>query len=393
MQSDFFTNLPFVIRSGQIHSSGVRIAPRIMTSDPPPSSSDGKPLPPRHRPSLENLNKDTSERDLWAFEEDLELGTPPPPEPVVEKPPRSHGQGIPLPRERRTTQGREAGPSKEGGEPVQMNINKPRLHPLSGIPTVPRTESEFDDLEQWTDVPKEPQPEERPYQPVEPLPELPVETLLESAEPSPAPVSVPAAAEPDDDEFSPRQREDAKRLELKPSLGLNHVERTGLVVLLLVLVLGGLAIVAFSLKHLTTQSATERINQFPIKGSKIEVASASSYWREPITDGASPETFRRGTKLLPVLELEVSGGNGAIRVLFRNDERTVVGDAVTRAVRGAGVVVVPATAGFEDLGMHAAYRTGGSKPWSIEVFEAASESSPGENVKRLFEMNISTDRR
>jgi hypothetical protein len=43
--------------------------------------------------------------------------------------------------------------------------------------------------------------------------------------------------------------------------------------------------------------------------------------------------------------------------------------------------------------MHAAYRTGGSKPWTIEVFEAPSETTPGKDFKRLFEMNISTDRR
>jgi hypothetical protein len=34
-----------------------------------------------------------------------------------------------------------------------------------------------------------------------------------------------------------------------------------------------------------------------------------------------------------------------------------------------------------------------TKPWSIEVLEAASASAPAEKFKKVFEMNISADRR
>jgi hypothetical protein len=54
---------------------------------------------------------------------------------------------------------------------------------------------------------------------------------------------------------------------------------------------------------------------------------------------------------------------------------------------------VAATAGFEDVGMHAAYRTGQSEPWSVQVYEAPSEDTPGPAFKKLFEMNVSTDLR
>ena len=57
------------------------------------------------------------------------------------------------------------------------------------------------------------------------------------------------------------------------------------------------------------------------------------------------------------------------------------------------VTALAATAGFEDIGMHAAYRTGQSKSWSVEVREAPSEDSPVQDFKKLFEMSISTDRR
>ena len=276
-----------------------------------------------------------------------------------------------------------------------MNVGKPRP---SGQPAVPptglsRTESEFDDLESWDDVPKGPQIDDLPAPsilepPVEPAPAEATETTTEPEEAPSAP-----GVETDDDEFSPVKRADAKPLSLNPHLSLSKAERFGLVILTGLLLAGALATVVYSLKRLPTESSRDRINDFPIKGAMIEVESAASYWRAPITDGSAPETVRRGTKLIPVLELQIRGGKGAVRVLFRNEDRTAVGDAVTHAVRGSGTIIIPATAGFDDLGMHAAYRTGGSKPWTIEVFEAASETAPGKDFKKLFEMNISTDRR
>ena len=39
----------------------------------PPSTPDGPLLPPRHRPTADNLAKDTTERDLWDLD-DLVIG-------------------------------------------------------------------------------------------------------------------------------------------------------------------------------------------------------------------------------------------------------------------------------------------------------------------------------
>jgi hypothetical protein len=349
---------------------------------------------------LDKLSKDTTEMDLWSFEDDLDFGelpTKPGPSPSA----RSSSGEIPKPRERRVTKVREPGNPLEGsspsngGERIQMNVNKSRTPIHSGTPPVglSRAESEFDDLEHWDDVPKGPQVDDLP-----PTPVLEPVLATTTPEPSEAPVEEavapsPPPAESEIDEFSPVKREDAKPLSLHPHLKITKAERIGLIVLLSLLAAGGLATVVFSLTRLPTESARTRTNHFPIKGSMVVVDSAVSYWRAPITDGTSPEIVRRGTKLLPVLELKVQEGSGAVRVLFRDEERTAVGDAVTQAVRGPGTLIFSATAGFDDVGMHAAYRTGGSKPWTIEVFEAASETSPGKDFKRLFEMNISTDRR
>jgi hypothetical protein len=62
-------------------------------------------------------------------------------------------------------------------------------------------------------------------------------------------------------------------------------------------------------------------------------------------------------------------------------------------VRDSVRLNVPATAGFDDVGMHAAYRTGESKPWTVGVYEAPTEDAPGRDFKKVFEMDISTDLR
>jgi hypothetical protein len=347
------------------------------------------------------LGKDTTEMDLWSFEDDLELDETAQKPSIVQSPRSSAGE-IPEPRERRVTKAREPGNPLEGTPPstgagrIQMNVNRTR--PI-GQPSAPptglsRTESEFDDLEYWDDVPKGPQIDDLPAPTtLEPVPETSPPEPVEPSPPEPAVISSQPIAEADDDEFSPARPKEAKPLTLTPHLLMSKAERIGLMVLIGLLGAGGLATVVYSLKRLPTESSQAKIIDFPVKGTLIEVDSAVTYWRAPITDGPSPETVRRGTKLLPVLEMQISGGTGALRVLFRDEERTAVGDAVTHVIRGSGTVIIPATAGFDDLGMHAAYRTGGSKPWIIEVFEAASETSPGKDFKRLFEMKISTDRR
>jgi hypothetical protein len=43
--------------------------------------------------------------------------------------------------------------------------------------------------------------------------------------------------------------------------------------------------------------------------------------------------------------------------------------------------------------MYAAYTTGQGQPWTIEVYEAKAESAAGDDFKKLFELNISIDRR
>lgn len=390
-----------------------------MTPDPPSPAPDGPMLPPRHRPSLENITKDNTELDLWAFEDDLELPEPPVTQSRTATT-RSTGGDLPAMRER--SAGKQRDPVEippessrndsdpKGTDRIHLNVSKARQRnkPSVELVSILKPESEFDELENWDDVPKGPQiedlpeqetaspesePESEPEARTEPTPQPkePAGTATPDSMPATEETAAPAAA--GDNEFPPAAGGNAAPASLLPRWRLTHFERIGLIVLVILLAIGGLGTLVVSIMGLPSESERAKSTDFPIKGSLMTIASADSYWREPITDGPSPETVRRGTQLLPVIELKVSEGSGAVRVLFRNDERNLEGDAVTRTVRGPGTLVIPATAGFDELGMFAAYRAGGSKPWTIEVYEAASETATGRDFKKLFEIDISTERR
>jgi hypothetical protein len=371
-----------------------------------PSSSDGPALPPRHRPALGDLAQDTTEKDLWAFDDDLDaddlLSAP------VEEPERKAGNEIPAPREissRRPAEGSGESSTRlpvPGTEQVRMDVRrKQEVKPAGEAPGPSKPESDFDDLEAWEDTPVEADIVDLPRDPVpgeaeteEPVKPEPKEDAVEA--PATVPESAPVPAKGDDesdDEFSTPAPEGAAPVDLRPHLGLSNIERIGLIVLLVLLVGGGAVTFLTYLNRLPSESTKLQANDFPVKGELITVQSAESYWREPITGGDSPDAFRMGTELLPVLKISVKGGPAAIRVLFKNEEKEFVGDAVTRSIRKDGLMEISATAGFDDPGMHAAYRTGESDPWTIEVYEAVSEDVAGRDDKMLFEMNVSTDRR
>ncbi len=281
-----------------------------------------------------------------------------------------------------------------------MNVTKSRAKnkPSGPAPGTSKPEPEFDDLENWEDSSRTLDIADLP---VDVLPETDeAEKRIQPLEEAAAPEESAAEVVPltpvndaGDDEFSPVSREAAVPVSLRPSLKLSKVERIGLIALLALLLGGGATVFLMSLYRLPVEVVKAESKDFPIKGDYVTITSATSYWRPPIREGPDADTFRRGTELLPVLELAVSGGPAAIRILFRSEDQTVVGDGVTRMVRGTDRLKIPATAGFDDLGMHAAYRTGESKPWTVEVYEARSENSSGKDLKKLFEMNVSTDRR
>jgi hypothetical protein len=171
---------------------------------------------------------------------------------------------------------------------------------------------------------------------------------------------------------------------------LSKIEKIAIFLLCSALLLGAaLTLVHFSSRVPTRPLIADKVD-FPVSGKIVTITAASTYWRKPVTSGDGADVVRRDTQLIPVLKLNLSSKTGVIRVFFRNEDGLLVGDAITRSVAGDSETTVAATAGFEDLGMHAAYRTGSGNRWLAQVFEAPSATSSREDFSMVLEMEIDT---
>ena len=377
--------------------------------------SGGAPLPPRHRPNLDELAKGTTEADLWDLS-DSDLALPEdatqPGNTVVRSLPK-----LPLPRQPKifkngpvsSTQVQKQPPPVELERPL-LQVGKVRNGPGSAPPTVTSNPADetFAELGGWDDVPvsqrergaAEDDLNAKEVAAAKGIDPADLETAPQPAGPDAPPAeksgfatsttSHPASVI---DEFSPRQVPGAQPLSLRPHVPFAKFELFSVAAcLILLLGLGGFAY-RHSIRMLATENDLVESSDFPIPGKHLTVEAVTTYWREPILEGEGRDNCRRGTLLLPVVELRVTGGPGAIRVFFRNQDGELVGDAVTRATTPGATLLVPATAGFEDSGMYAAYRIGTVPPWSVEVHEAAATGGAKEAFTRLFEMNLSASRR
>jgi hypothetical protein len=170
-------------------------------------------------------------------------------------------------------------------------------------------------------------------------------------------------------------------------------ERVCLIVLAVALLAGGFFVLRYSIGKLPTTTAKELNVSFPQRGELVRVNRAETFWRAPILVGPDRDTVRRGTQLIPVIELEVSANIGALRMFFRDGEGNLVGDAISLELDGEQTLRVAATAGFDDLGMFAAYRTQRGDVWMVEIFEGPSVRAPLQEFTKLFEIPVSTVRR
>lgn len=350
-----------------------------MTTDPPPSS-EGSALPPRHRPHLGNLARETTEQDLWALDDDG---------PAVEELPEAVVKpdtvSIPQPRDSekaRRLHLKDAPHHGTGKDQIKLNYGKanPSSHAGPSF-TPPKPGGEFDELEQWDDS-----------EAAAPLVFQKIESVPVEPAPAAAVVLQPAPVVPEDDDqdvFSPPRREISEPVPPRPQWRLSMTERIGLVALAAILVTVGVFGYIHSIGGLPRGDSFARRPDFPVRGKYLTLESGDSYWRIP----GESDKVRRDTQLVPVVEFTASSGPAAIRVFFRDSEGILVGDPVSHAVQAGGKFQVVASAGFDDVGMHAAYRTGKDKPWTIEVLEGPSEDSPTAAFIKLFDMNLSPARR
>lgn len=172
---------------------------------------------------------------------------------------------------------------------------------------------------------------------------------------------------------------------------LSTLEKIAVFSLLAALIIGIVMAFSYFNRIVPTRSLVGEKIDYPVSGEFLTVNSTSTYWRAPRTDGDSPDTVRRGTRLIPVLKISIDAKSSAIRVLFRDQDKKVVGDGITRLVSGNMDLEIPATAGFDDTGMHAAYRTGESPPWTFQILEGPGLAADRAAFKKVLETEISTD--
>lgn len=362
-----------------------------MKPEPDPQS-DGKRSKPRRGFIKENRAEDALEKDLWDLDEPTPAATSEPDAPEVEEPsagePGKNQEGrttLPItPRStRRDLVFKQSPPKKRPQPQAPADGGDDGLSDRTTTATAP--DEAFADLEKSAtgnagtqDAPDSTEGTTPPGSGTE----NPGDADAEASTTKPGPV---------EDEEAPSPAAPVSNAVKELSRSLSKVERMGLAGFL-ALVLGGLLFfLAYSVNKIPEDPKPLTPGDLPIAGKIISADKISSYWREPDISGG--ETVRRGTLLLPVVELGVSGGPGAVRVLFRDSDGAIVGDGVTRPVNGKGTVTIVATAGFDDQGMFAAYRTGETKPWKIEVLEGTSENASGNEFKKIFEIPISTQRR
>jgi hypothetical protein len=342
---------------------------------PSPPSPEEPPNPAEPGRQSAAARSEAAETDLWDLDTSTDLAdeesqtATPDPEPDTGPP-----------------------PTAEAPEPTQ---EKPRKrHVLKKSPPAKPAPSalgrDFDDLDG--------------LDPLETVTEPPAASPADSWEPGPPaenehssasdPAKPDRPTEPADTEqiTGPAPATDSVTLLTRPLRGLSSTEKIGLAALALILVTGIFLTLGHWLTRLPSGSAETRPD-FPVAGESITALSATTYWRAPVTEGPEADRFRRGTQLLPVIDLSFRGGPAAVRVFFRNEQNQLVGDAITRPVSGETSLSVAATAGFEDMGMHAAYRTGENEPWTIEVFEGPSTEARSNEFKLLFKTPISSARR
>ncbi|MBK1883745.1 hypothetical protein JIN85_15105 [Luteolibacter pohnpeiensis] len=365
-----------------------------MTPDSP-ISPEGKPSKPRHRANLDNLAKDTTEQDLWDFGDDDSPVEMPPKKPKIDIPAKqpvtkASKKQEELP-ERPVPQLKPIDDEEEYEEDFALPVvSDPEEAPIQRLtdPAQPKRSGtridtslssfgSIDDDDDWDlnadDIEIPVPPSDSEAESTAAVPDSSTETGNSAAEEPPAPRN---------------GGENRKKPRIKINLAKSELISIAALVLLLLGV--GIFFYANSLSKIPAPPKITTADDFPIKGKHFTAVKADTFWRKPVESGDHADNVRRGTLLIPVLKLSTEGGSGAVRVMFRDSDGNSVGDVISRQVSGKGEIEIPATAGFDEMNMHAAYRTGDIEPWFVEVHQGPSVNAPGTAFSKLFEIPIST---
>jgi hypothetical protein len=346
-----------------------------MSAEPPSSSG----LPGRSRPQLSDLSRETTEDDLWNLDEEAPA--------IPVRPPNPAPAGtLPSPPEAPEAPGM-AQPPVPRGMPQAVEPPLPRKErPAVKDEIGDLDESEPDDEVVTLVAPVEAEPAPAPS----PAPEPVVE------EPAPEPAAAADLAPPPTKGNKPRHAPAPKGTLPRPRL--NRREVIGIAGFAFVLMIAALWVLSRFFTQLAFKDDPTAAPDYPLKGERVTVAAAETFWREPVREGDARDVARREVVMIPVLELSLDPENspaGALRVIFRNGQGQPVGDPITRTfavgrfeASGNATIAFPATDGFEKDGDFHAYRTGKGDPWTVELLEGPSADAPAGAFKKLAPIPI-----
>ncbi|QJE97722.1 hypothetical protein [Luteolibacter luteus] len=226
------------------------------------------------------------------------------------------------------------------------------------------------------------------------------------ADPAPAPVPVVENAAPATLETSPKSSNEprhnrpptAAKTQDTPWTRPSRRDIMSLGAFSFVLLLVAIWVISRFFTQLHFQSKLVDMPDFPVSGQHASVATAETYWREPVREGPSRDVAKREVVMIPVLDLSLDPGKspqGALRIIFRNHEGMPIGDPITRSFNGGRFdasgsekISFPSTNGFTDKGVFNGYRTRTGRPWMADVMEGPSVDAPAGSFKLLVQIPV-----
>jgi hypothetical protein len=355
----------------------------------PPSSSG---LPGRSRPALSDLSRETTEGDLWNLDDepaDTTLSS-------VDFPPQPRKALDP------------AAKREDGGEPpvakTRGRTPDPVRHESGEVPklTRPAPVDEIGDL----DEPEHESPSAKAASsdrqlsplPTPPAAAAPVEARREVPAELPLPATVPDDLSP---EPAPSKERSGGNPPTRPNLSrtrLNRREVIGLAAFSFALLLVAIWVVSRFFAAFEFKSGFVESPDFPVKGERVQIGGAETFWREPVRTGETRDFARREVTMIPVVEITLDPektSGGTLLVIYRNSEGEPVGDPIRRSFTGARfdasgqpTIAFPSTDGFVAEADFNAYRAGKGDAWMAEVFEGPSVDAPANQFKLIARIPV-----
>lgn len=127
----------------------------------------------------------------------------------------------------------------------------------------------------------------------------------------------------------------------------------------------------------------------PLEGDLLTITSVEAYWREP----QPGDIVRPGNVLVPEVRLQLASGSGFLRLLFRDEENKIQGDAVAEEVtngkiEGKAEFVTLCSIGYKNPMHLVETRAGRQEPWTIHIYESGEYDVPIEEWRRLAQFDM-----